>query len=85
MKKYRLLILPAILVTLLSCGFTTAQDKSKDWKLVWSDEFDGHSLRIKSDDGRVIIYGVGFNLFDDGGIIASEQVLGGDLGYSVEK
>jgi len=44
MQKYRLLLLPAILVTLLSCRFATAQDKGTEWKLVWSDEFDGPTL-----------------------------------------
>lgn len=37
-------MLHAILVTLLSCGFATAQDKGKEWKLVWSDEFDAPTL-----------------------------------------
>ena len=41
MQKYRLLSLPTILATILFCQFATAQDKDKDWKLVWNDEFDG--------------------------------------------
>jgi beta-glucanase (GH16 family) len=44
MQKYRLLTLTAILVALHSSGFATAQDKDKDWKLVWNDEFDGPTL-----------------------------------------
>ena len=59
MQKYRLLILPAILVMLLSCGFATAQDKGKEWKLVWSDEFDGQTLDYSKWEIEVNAFGGG--------------------------
>ena len=47
------------------------------------DPFDGQSLRFKSDNGRVLIYSIGYNNVDDGGDIATEQPQPSDLGYSV--
>ena len=47
------------------------------------DPFDGQSLRFKSDNGRVLIYSIGNNKVDEGGDIANERLLEGDLGYSV--
>ncbi len=47
------------------------------------DPFDGQSLRFKSDNDRVLIYSIGNNKVDEGGDIANERLLEGDLGYSV--
>lgn len=47
------------------------------------DPFDGQSLRFKSDSERVLIYSIGDNKVDDGGEIAHEKPLEGDLGYSI--
>lgn len=47
------------------------------------DPFDGQSLRFKSDNGGLLIYSIGINKVDDGGDIANEKTLEGDLGYSV--
>jgi len=59
MSKYRRLILPAILVSLLSCRFATAQDSGEDWKLVWSDEFDGPTLDFGKWEIEVNAFGGG--------------------------
>ena len=47
------------------------------------DPFDGQSLRFKADNDHVLIYSIGNNKVDDGGDIANEKLLEGDLGYSV--
>ena len=51
-----------------------------------TDPFDGLPLRFKSEDSRLLIYSVGDNLTDDGGIVDGKgSPLEGDLGYSIEE
>lgn len=48
------------------------------------DPFDGRPLRFKSVRGQLLIYSVGRNMTDDGGILDEEE-LDGDLVYSIRK
>jgi len=48
------------------------------------DPFDGLPLRFKSAGGQLLIYSVGRNMTDDGGILDEEE-LDGDLVYSIGK
>ena len=49
-----------------------------------TDPFDGLPLRFKSEDNRLLIYSVGDNMTDDGGILDGEGFpLEGDLGYTI--
>lgn len=59
---------------------------SSDRSARFTDPFDGLPLRFKSEDSRLLIYSVGDNLTDDGGIVDGKGIpLEGDLGYSVAK
>ena len=51
-----------------------------------TDPFDGLPLRFKSTDNQLLIYSVGENKTDDGGILERKgSPLEGDLGYSIEE
>ncbi len=51
-----------------------------------TDPFDGLPLRFKSADNQLLIYSVGDNKTDDGGILDGEgSSLQGDLGYTIEE
>ena len=51
-----------------------------------TDPFDGLPLRFKSEDNRLLIYSVGENQTDDGGILDGTGIpLEGDLVYSIRK
>ena len=51
-----------------------------------TDPFDGLPLRFKSTDNQLLIYSVGENKTDDGGILDGKgSPLEGDLGSSIEE
>ena len=51
-----------------------------------TDPFDGLPLRFKSEDNRLLIYSVGENNTDDGGIVDGNGApRKGDVGYSIGK
>ena len=79
--RYRLQhgALPASLTDLKDLIPGDASEKSS--RII--DPFDGQSLRFTSDNGRLLIYSIGYNKVDDGGDIATGKPQPGDLGYSV--
>jgi hypothetical protein len=49
-----------------------------------TDPYDGQPLRFKSDSSSVVIYSIGINRLDDGGVISNDNPQEGDLGYSIQ-
>jgi len=61
--------------------FIPGDDATKNQRL--TDPYDGQPLRFKSDSGNIVIYSIGINRLDDGGVISNEKPQVGDLGYSI--
>ena len=51
--------------------------KDKEWKLVWSDEFDGDTLDESKWSFRLNYWGMPFDGFTDKGVTSLQQELGG--------
>jgi len=49
-----------------------------------TDPFDGHPLRLKSENGIILIYSISENRIDDGGVISNEKPQEGDYGYLIQ-